>query len=190
MSREYWTVCLDCRKQQSHRAAVADDMDESEKPCGACGGELYFLSRPLALPGALGLSDMFVEWARHSFDRGTKAPEGYATTFQAIDPFEPLFSKRKLKTPTIHNVPVEAFCGVQRAPHSLWVKALPSTVELVRAGYLGDASRDRVNFQITIRDDGKALVTWHNSLTCSDRWLAVIDSAEILAVCGREEEAS
>lgn len=181
MFSDAYYLCRQCRKQQR-----VSHYDDKPTPC-ECGGELYFMPRQLLMPEATKLADVFESATAFSLMREKNvpgaAPEESGKGFISIDPFEPLFSKRKPKKPTEHRVPILAFCGVDGG-NGMHLKVRPTdaAVAAISSNWIGDASRERVNLRVNLRDDGTALVTSSNSLILASRWLALLDAAEVRAL--------
>lgn len=73
---------------------------------------------------------------------------------------------------------LSSFCRVRGRPHSLDVTPTPEIIRLVEQkmmvcdGYV-------INFGITVRGDGTALVEAHYNQISSSCWFAIVDAAQI-----------
>lgn len=122
------------------------------------------LKRTMVFPNARRFQDLFSSWEPVDFTAKPRYMAGVAYSWYVAEG-----GTCRLST----------YCGVRGLSHSgLDVVPHPDTIAAVGANML--LARDyTINFQITIRDNGVALVSAHHSEILSDTWFAFIDAATI-----------
>lgn len=101
-----------------------------------------------------------------------------AELFSAVHTGEPFPDKCQFPGKRKPGIVIQGWCSVRGKPPSLAVDCMPDVEAWIYQNML-QIDYDKIYFTITVRDNGTALVCAQYNQIIGDRWLALIDAADL-----------